>query len=243
MGSRKTPGVCACGNKTRSNGIVNGKRTYKSRFATCQGCYTKGDCCELCGRGGSCTLLTLMKGFAVSEDEGIKCSLCEWILREVDEVGELIGLSPDVLEPVPLPSDGLCPRCRSHWKGKNATPESPYLKLVNPKQLILRWNGIRREVARGTHEGLVEAVKDLDEYMMSTYLRRHLDTFQTRMNVQAVIAALGTQFDPDEARIIDRMLRELDGTVPDQQMVEEIGLALAIHRRQRQGRGSDSSGT
>jgi 5-methylcytosine-specific restriction endonuclease McrA len=49
MGSRKTPGVCACGNKTRSNGIVNGKRTYKSRCATCRGSYIKGDCCELCG--------------------------------------------------------------------------------------------------------------------------------------------------------------------------------------------------
>lgn len=49
MGSRKTPGICACGNKTRSNGIVNGKRTYKSRCGTCRGSYTKGDRCELCG--------------------------------------------------------------------------------------------------------------------------------------------------------------------------------------------------
>jgi 5-methylcytosine-specific restriction endonuclease McrA len=49
MGSRKTAGVCACGNTTGSNGIVNGKRTYKSRCATCRGSYIKGDCCELCG--------------------------------------------------------------------------------------------------------------------------------------------------------------------------------------------------
>lgn len=49
MGSRKTAAVCACGNTTGSNGIINGKRTYKSRCATCRGSYVKGDCCELCG--------------------------------------------------------------------------------------------------------------------------------------------------------------------------------------------------
>jgi predicted amidophosphoribosyltransferase len=130
-----------------------------------------------------------MKGFNVksgvcakcrktlSKGEGIKCSVCERTLPEVDDVGLMIGLSPDELEPVPLPSDGLCPQCRSHWKGKNATPESPYLKMVNPKELIRLWYRVRREVDRGTHEGLVEAVKELDEYMMSTFLRRELSTF------------------------------------------------------------------
>ena len=62
-------------------------------------------------------------------------------------------------------------------EGQNATPESPYLKMVNPKELIRLWYIVRREVDRGTHEGLVEAVKDLDEYMMSTFLRRELSTF------------------------------------------------------------------
>ena len=53
-----------------------------------------------------------------------------------------------------------------------------------------------------------------------------------------MIAALDTRFDPDEATIIERMFRELDGTVPDHQMVEEIGLALAIFRR-GQARGAN----
>ena len=51
------------------------------------------------------------------------------------------------------------------------------------------------------------------------------------MNVEAVIAALGTRFDPDEAAIAGWMLREYGGTIPDAQLVEEIGLALAIQRR------------
>jgi len=49
--------------------------------------------------------------------------------------------------------------------------------MVNPKELIRLWYIVRREIDRGTHEGLVEAVKDLDEYMMSTFLRRELSTF------------------------------------------------------------------
>ena len=52
------------------------------------------------------------------------------------------------------------------------------------------------------------------------------------MNIDAVIAALGTRFDdPDEAALIERMLRELGGTMPDRQLIEEIGLALALRRR------------
>ena len=51
------------------------------------------------------------------------------------------------------------------------------------------------------------------------------------MDIEAVIAALGTRFDADETAIIERMLRQLHGTMPDKQLIEEIGLALAIHRR------------
>ena len=56
-----------------------------------------------------------------------------------------------------------------------------------------------------------------------------------RIDVAAVIAALDTHFDPDEAAIAERMLRECAGTVPDRQLIEDIGLALAIHRRSRRG--------
>jgi len=47
-----------------------------------------------------------------------------------------------------------------------------------------------------------------------------------------VIAARGTRFDADETAIIEQMLREYGGTIPDAQLIEEIGLALGIHRRQ-----------
>jgi len=34
----------------------------------------------------------------------------------------------------------------------------------------------------------------------------------------------------DKAAIAERMLREYAGTVPDAQLIEEIGLAMAVHR-------------
>ncbi len=55
------------------------------------------------------------------------------------------------------------------------------------------------------------------------------------MDVERVIAELGTRFDADEAAIAERMLREYGDTVADGQLVEEIGLAIAIYRRGRQG--------
>jgi len=53
------------------------------------------------------------------------------------------------------------------------------------------------------------------------------------MDIEAVIAALGGRYDADEAAVIKRVLREYGGTVPDQQLIEEIGLALAIRSRAR----------
>ena len=53
------------------------------------------------------------------------------------------------------------------------------------------------------------------------------------MDVAAVIAALDTHFDPAQAAIAERMLREYAGTMPDAQLIEEIGLAIATHRRGR----------
>ena len=51
------------------------------------------------------------------------------------------------------------------------------------------------------------------------------------MNMGAVIARLGDVFNKDEADIIERILREYAGIVPDKQLIEEIGLAIAVHRR------------
>ncbi len=53
------------------------------------------------------------------------------------------------------------------------------------------------------------------------------------MNIEPVIAALGDHYSAERAAIVERMLREYDGTIPDKQLIEEIGLALAIHRRGR----------
>jgi len=55
MGSRKSRDLCACGNPTESNGIINGKRTYKRICTTCrdkrrkQIAQLKRAQCELCG--------------------------------------------------------------------------------------------------------------------------------------------------------------------------------------------------
>lgn len=51
------------------------------------------------------------------------------------------------------------------------------------------------------------------------------------MDVDAVIAALDTRFGPGEAAIAERMLLEYAGTIPDAQLIQEIGLAIAVHRR------------
>jgi len=51
------------------------------------------------------------------------------------------------------------------------------------------------------------------------------------VNIESVIEALGSHYDPDEAAVIERMLRKYSGTILDAQLVEEIGLAIAVHRR------------
>lgn len=55
MGSRKSRDLCACGNLTESNGIVNGKRTFKRVCTTCRSkrrrrlAEVKKSYCESCG--------------------------------------------------------------------------------------------------------------------------------------------------------------------------------------------------
>ena len=51
------------------------------------------------------------------------------------------------------------------------------------------------------------------------------------MDVERVIESLGTRFDAEESALAEQMLREYAGTIPDAQLIEEIGLAIAIHRR------------
>ena len=56
------------------------------------------------------------------------------------------------------------------------------------------------------------------------------------VDVENVIAALGDRFDPAEAEIVERLLRKYGGTIPDRQLLDEIGLALAIHRQETRKR-------
>lgn len=51
------------------------------------------------------------------------------------------------------------------------------------------------------------------------------------VNIEAVIEALGGRFDAEETAVIERVLRDHGGTVPDKQLIEEA--ALAILRRCR----------
>ncbi len=53
------------------------------------------------------------------------------------------------------------------------------------------------------------------------------------MDTEPVIAALGGRYDADEAAVIERVLREYGGTIPDDQLISEAALALAIYRRTR----------
>ena len=55
------------------------------------------------------------------------------------------------------------------------------------------------------------------------------------MDIEAVIAALGSRFEPDESAIIERILGEYGGTVPGKQLIEEIGLTLAVYRQSLKG--------
>lgn len=51
------------------------------------------------------------------------------------------------------------------------------------------------------------------------------------MNVAALIAALGSRFDAGEIEVVERVLRDYGGTVPDAHLISEAALALAIFRR------------
>jgi hypothetical protein len=51
------------------------------------------------------------------------------------------------------------------------------------------------------------------------------------MDIEALLAELDGRYTTAEAAIIGEMLREYGGTIPNKQLIEEIGLAIAIHRR------------
>jgi hypothetical protein len=53
------------------------------------------------------------------------------------------------------------------------------------------------------------------------------------MDIEPVIAALGDHCNPDEAAEIERVLRAYNETIPDEQLLSEASLALAILRRRR----------
>jgi hypothetical protein len=56
---------------------------------------------------------------------------------------------------------------------------------------------------------------------------------QTTVDIEAVVGALGSRYDPDEAEVIERVMREHGGTITDGQLIEEAALPLATWRRGR----------
>jgi hypothetical protein len=54
---------------------------------------------------------------------------------------------------------------------------------------------------------------------------------RSKLDIDALIAALDGHYSADETEVIERVLREYGGTIPDAQLIEEAGLALAIWRR------------
>lgn len=64
--------------------------------------------------------------------------------------------------------------------------------------------------------------------------RANFGTVDIASVLELLIESLGTAFGTEETVLIERLLRENAGTIPDAQLISEIGLALAIHRRQRQ---------
>jgi hypothetical protein len=57
------------------------------------------------------------------------------------------------------------------------------------------------------------------------------------VDIEAVIEALGSRFDADETAVIERVMRKYGGTIPDEQLISEAALALAIWRRGNKRRG------
>ena len=51
------------------------------------------------------------------------------------------------------------------------------------------------------------------------------------MEIPYLLDLLDQGFDVEEAAITESMLSEFKGSVPVHQLIEEIGLAIAIHRR------------
>ena len=57
-----------------------------------------------------------------------------------------------------------------------------------------------------------------------------------------MIAALATRYTPGEAAEIERILRKYNETIPDEQLISEASLALAIHRRAEKRKRPPSQG-
>jgi hypothetical protein len=51
------------------------------------------------------------------------------------------------------------------------------------------------------------------------------------VDTELVVARLETRFTPEEAAIAELLLHDLSGCIQHAQLIEEIGLAIAIHRR------------
>ena len=86
------------------------------------------------------------------------------------------------------------------------------------------------------HAGLILSLTTALHHIRTTWLRvpsagRGSRAYPALVDIEAKIAALGGRYTV-EAAVIERVLREHGGAMPDKQLIEEAGLALAIHRQQ-----------
>jgi hypothetical protein len=61
-----------------------------------------------------------------------------------------------------------------------------------------------------------------------------------RVNIEAMIAGLGRRLDAGEAAVVERVLRERGGTIPDAQLIDEAGLALSAWRQSQEYVSNDT---
>ena len=121
---------------------------------------------------------------------------------------------------------------RTHCGVQGATESLVGVVAVNPFQdggLVLLVLGIASQHPAEDTAGRWESQRPATDQVAGPFA--FAGARMQTVNIEAVIEALGSRFDADEVVIIETMLRELGGTMPDRQMIEEIGLALAIHRR------------
>ena len=84
------------------------------------------------------------------------------------------------------------------------------------------------EVAERIHNAWLRTIED---GVQTFDLAKGGAAVGTEAFADAVIARLGEILNEDEQAIAERLIRDYAATIPSKQLIEEIGLAIAVHRR------------